>query len=311
MTVEFFRSEVSPKVACQLNIDRIDCIMRVSTIQSLIHRHLLATDVDTDTNLDESEVETKDGDILIVAFSLIIIGVFIGYCYESFDIFHKIERYFPHASANMILGFFVGLVLSLTGTLKEVFSFDPEFFFVYLLPPIIFSAGYNLPKDFFFHNFGSIMTFAFIGTTLSAFFIGACLTAAGQLGIIYDLTFTKNMMLGSLISAVDPVAVILVLKSLSVDEQLKVLLFGESVLNDAASVVINRVFVEIDEGGKSASEALAPAIPKIAGIAIASMLVGTVIALIVALLHKWSKMKIKKDCYEIELAAFLLGTLYI
>ena len=148
--------------------------------------------------------------------------------------------------------------------------------------------------------------------------------------MIENLTFTKNMMLGSLISAVDPVAVILVLKSLSVDEQLKVLLFGESVLNDAASVVINRVFVDIDNGGKSTSEALAPAIPQIAGIAIASMLIGTLIALMVALLHKWSKMKIRiykrkknkdnnskdenktkeKETDElelIELGAFLLG----
>ena len=148
--------------------------MRYSLSKSIISRHLLETA--DDENLDESDVETRDGDILIIAFCLIIVGVFIGYCYETFSVFHKIEKFFPHASANMILGFLVGLILSLTGTLTAVFSFDPEFFFIYLLPPIIFSAGYNLSKDFFFHNFGSVMTFAFIGTTLSAFFIGACLT---------------------------------------------------------------------------------------------------------------------------------------
>eukprot|EP01083_Nonionella_stella_P131406 399232_1 len=151
------------------------------------------------------------------------------------------------------------------------------------------------------------MTFAFIGTTVSAFFIGGFLTIFGQLGIIFEMSFTKNMILGSLISAVDPVAVILVLKSLQVDEQLKVLLFGESVLNDAAAVVINRVFVSIDKSEKSTSEALAPAIPQIAGIAIACMLIGTIIALFVALLHKFSRMNIKRDCYEIEMAFFLLG----
>jgi len=276
---------------------------------SWIARQLLQdSESSSTTSVPEEVKETKDGDILIISFALIIVGVLIGYCYESYACFRAMERYFPHASANMIFGFFVGLILSLTVTeFNDVFSFDPEFFFIYLLPPIIFSAGYNLRKDFFFHNFGSIMSFAFIGTTLSAFFIGACLTAAGQMGIVTELSFTKNMMLGSLISAVDPVAVILVLKSLSVDEQLKILLFGESVLNDAASVVINRVFVEIDKGGKSTSQALAPAIPQIAGIAIASMLIGTLIALFVALLHKWSKMNVKKGCAEIELAAFLLG----
>ena len=44
-----------------------------------------------------------------------------------------------------------------------------------------------------------------------------------------NLDFTKSMMLRSLISAVDPVAVILILKSLNLDEQLKIVLFGESV----------------------------------------------------------------------------------
>jgi len=261
----------------------------------------------TTTGTAEVEIEARDGDVLVISFVLLSIGVFLGYCYVTYGFFHKIERYFPAASTNMIMGFFVGLILWETNTLNNAFSFDPEFFFVYLLPPIIFSAGYNLPKDFFFHNFGSIMTFAFVGTTLSAFLIGGCLTGLGRIGLIEELSFTKNMLMGSLISAVDPVAVILVLKSLSVDEQLKVLLFGESVLNDAASVVINRVFTEIDVGGKSASEALAPAIPQIVGIAIASMLIGTVIALFVSMLHKFSKMHSKTDCAEIELAAFLLG----
>ena len=277
--------------------------MASSFLSRLTSRRLLQENDEPD----EVEIEAHDGDVLVISFVLLSVGVFLGYCYVRYAFFHKIERYFPHASSNMILGFVVGLVLFETGTLNDAFSFDPEFFFVYLLPPIIFSAGYNLPKDFFFHNFGSIMTFAFIGTTLSAFFIGGCLTGFGKAGLVEELSFTKNMMMGSLISAVDPVAVILVLKSLSVDEQLKVLLFGESVLNDAASVVINRVFVEIDIGGKSTSEALAPAIPQIIGIAIASMLIGTFIALSVAMLHKFSRMNVKKDCFEIELAAFLLG----
>ena len=191
--------------------------MRPSLYSRLISRRLLE-----DENADEVEIEAHDGDVLVISFVLLSVGVFLGYCYVTYSPFHKIERYFPHASSNMILGFFVGLLLYYAAPvfLNEAFSFDPEFFFVYLLPPIIFSAGYNLPKDFFFHNFGSIMTFAFVGTTLSAFFIGGCLTGFGKAGLIEELSFTKNMMMGSLIS---------VLKSLSVDEQLKVLLFGESV----------------------------------------------------------------------------------
>ena len=39
---------------------------------------------------------------------------------------------------------------------------------------------------------------------------------------------------------------------------------------------------------------------------VASMLIGTVIALIVALIHKWSKMNAQKEFDAIELTAFLL-----
>ena len=93
-------------------------------------------------------------------------------------------------------------------------------------------------------------------------------------------------------------------KTLSVDEQLKVILFGEAVLNDAAAVVINRVFVSISDDERTAVEALAPALPLIVGVACASMVLGMVCGLTAAFIHKHSRM----DKYpHIEFAAFLLG----
>lgn len=204
----------------------------------------------------------------------------------------------------MILGFIIGVILNLVGGLDNVFSFNPEFFFIYILPPIIFCAGYNVPKDFFFHNFGSIMIYAFVGTTISALFIGSCLYAFGKTSLTVEMSFVKNMMLGSLISAVDPVSIILVLKVLNIDEQLKVLLFGESVLNDAAAVVINRVFVSIEDNEKSELEALVPALPLIFGVAIASILIGTLMGLLLASIFKHLHMN---KTPEIELAAFFIG----
>ncbi|ETO16834.1 hypothetical protein RFI_20505, partial [Reticulomyxa filosa] len=112
------------------------------------------------------------------------------------------------------------------------------------------------------------------------------------------------MMLGSLISAVDPVAVLVVLKTLSVDEQLKVILFGESVVNDAAAVVINRVFVQVADKANSVQGALALATPTIIGIAVGSIAIGTVCAFFFAWIFKNAYLR---KYGEIEISVFLLA----
>lgn len=60
--------------------------------------------------------------------------------------------------------------------------------------------------------------------------------------------FIECMMFGSLLSATDPVATLALFQELNVDPQLYSLVFGESVINDAVSIVLYRTvetFVEI------------------------------------------------------------------
>ena len=252
----------------------------------------------------EEEKEIHDADVQVLAFFIIIASLVIGYLYERFEFFKKIEKVLPNASFNMIFGIILGAILGAFNGLSGVFQFSPEFFFVYLLPPIIFTAGVTMPKDFFFHNFATIMALAFIGTLLCSFFIGGILFSIGNTGAIESLSFTNCMIMGSLISAVDPVAVILALKTLNVDEQLKVLLFGESVLNDAVAVVINRVFVSVADDEKTVVEALAPSIPLIFGIGLASIIVGILFSLLLAFIFKHIEFR---KYPKIELGMFLLG----
>jgi len=71
-----------------------------------------------------------------------------------------------------------------------------------------------------------------LGIGLSLY--GVCLLAPSSLG---DVSLLHCLLFGSLIAAVDPVAVLSVFQEMHVNEQLHILVFGESLLNDAVTVV--------------------------------------------------------------------------
>uniref|UniRef100_A0A8B9HTS2 Sodium/hydrogen exchanger 8 n=1 Tax=Astyanax mexicanus TaxID=7994 RepID=A0A8B9HTS2_ASTMX len=96
-----------------------------------------------------------------------------------------------------------------------------------------------LPQGNFFQNIGSITLFAVIGTAISAFIVGGGIYFLGQVIPLY----LKCFAFGSLISAVDPVATIAIFNALNVDPVLNMLVFGESILNDAVSIVLTNCFV--------------------------------------------------------------------
>ncbi|KAH9361185.1 hypothetical protein HPB48_001543 [Haemaphysalis longicornis] len=122
-------------------------------------------------------------------------------------------------------------------------------FFLVLLPPIIYESGYNLHKGNFFQNIGSILIFSIIGTTISALVIGGGVYLLGLADVAYKLDFTESFAFGSLISAVDPVATLAIFHALDVDPVLNMLVFGESILNDAVSIVLATTILESGSPG--------------------------------------------------------------
>ncbi|KIJ60894.1 hypothetical protein HYDPIDRAFT_116570 [Hydnomerulius pinastri MD-312] len=138
-------------------------------------------------------------------------------------------------------GMFVGLVVRLApGTMiREMLTFKHTLFFNLLLPPIILNSGYELKQENFFRNFGSILTFAFLGTTISAVGVGVLVYIYSFLGFeSLNVTLLECLIFGSTLSATDPVTILAIFNQYKVDPKLYTIIFGESLLNDAVSIVM-------------------------------------------------------------------------
>ncbi|CAG2121550.1 unnamed protein product, partial [Medioppia subpectinata] len=139
------------------------------------------------------------------------------------------------------------------GDWKKEETLNPTMFFLILLPPIIYESGYNLHKGNFFQNFGSILVFAIVGTSISAFIIGGGVYVLGLADVAYKMNFTESFAFGALISAVDPVATLAIFNALDIDPILNMLVFGESILNDAVAIVLSTTALELSQMSSSVS----------------------------------------------------------
>lgn len=205
---------------------------------------------------------------------------------------HTGFQYIPESIVIVILGAAVGMTLNTlsnqnVSNWRKEEAFSPTAFFLILLPPIIFESGYNLHKGNFFQNIGSILVFAIFGTAISAFVTGFGIYFLGLADVVYKLSFVESCAFGSLISAVDPVATIAIFHALNVDPILNMLVFGESILNDAISIVLTTAILESNSPLISTGEAIMQGINRFCLMFFASAGIGVMFALVSALLLKY------------------------
>ncbi|KAH8246503.1 hypothetical protein KR038_006584 [Drosophila bunnanda] len=183
-----------------------------------------------------------------------IIGIWIlsaSIAKIGFHMTPKLHLIFPESCLLIVVGVVIGVVLYFC-TDVAVSPLTPNTFFFYMLPPIILDAGYFMPNRLFFDNLGTILLMAVVGTIFNIATIGGSLYACGMMGI-YGENETPGLMdvflFASLISAVDPVAVLAVFEEIHVNEILYIVVFGESLLNDAVTVVMYHMMESYNEIG--------------------------------------------------------------
>lgn len=169
--------------------------------------------------------------------------------------------------------------------------FTPQFFFLALLPPIIYSGGLGTKRKKFFANIGTIATMAIGGTLIAAIIVAGVLFAFSAGGVMEpQLTLFECFLFGSLISATDPVAVLAFFQAIRVDEDLYSVLLGESILNDAAAIVLFETVAKFGEEEVTAG-AVAIGVLDCAFIFTMSTLIGVGIALLNCLLFRFIDMR--------------------
>lgn len=163
---------------------------------------------------------------------------------KGFHVYHKITIWIPESCLLISIGLIVG------GIMHSVHEEPPavlssNVFFLYMLPPIVLDSGYFMPTRPFFENVGTVLWFAVVGTLWNSIGIGLSLFAICQIEAfgVQDINLQENLLFASIISAVDPVAVLTVFEDINVNEQLYIVVFGECLFNDAVTVVSGRAGV--------------------------------------------------------------------
>ncbi|XP_059832398.1 sodium/hydrogen exchanger 2-like [Hypanus sabinus] len=208
----------------------------------------------------------------------------------GFHLYIKLPSIVPESCLLIIVGLIMGgIMYGVNEGSAPVMSTDT--FFLYLLPPIVLDAGYFMPSRPFFENIGTILWYAVVGTIWNAFGVGLSLYGICQIDSfgLKDISLLYNLLFGSLIAAVDPVAVLSVFEEIHVNEQLHILVFGESLLNDAITVVLYKLFKTFCIMPSIAVSDILVGIIKFFLVGFGGLLVGVIYGIIAALTTRFTE----------------------
>ena len=116
---------------------------------------------------------------------------------------------------------------------------SPDVILFVFVPTLIYESALHLDIRQLRRNLLPVLTLAVPGLLLSTTIIGVVVWLASP----FD--FVSSLLLGSILSATDPVAVISLFRQLRAPARLTVLVEGESLFNDATAIVLSRILVSV------------------------------------------------------------------
>ena len=219
------------------------------------------------------------------------------------------------------MGIIIGVIFYFVNGGEYNLTFDESAFFYFLLPPIIFAAGYNLKRRNFFKNFPYIFIFGILGTIVTFLVILGLTYTVSEFDWIYlqsspdpirnksivHLSLSDCLYFAATTCATDTVASLTILKPRKYPKLFSVI-FGESTLNDVVAIILFQAINVLSQGQGTEISVDGSVIGTIIGnffkIGILSTLIGLACGLICSLLLKHAHFLKISVIFEISIIFF-------
>jgi len=166
----------------------------------------------------------------------------------------------------------VGFVVSAIPLDGNVIEVSPELAVTLVVPGLVFEAAYRLDGDELRRSFGGVALLAVPGVLVCAAVVAIVLHVATGLAL------EEAFVVGAIVSATDPVAVVATMRQLRAPSRLVTLIDAESLFNDGTAVLVYAIALGALSGQISLA---AGAVSFVVGIA-ASVAIGGVVGLALA-----------------------------
>jgi len=176
------------------------------------------------------------------------VGIYIGLWLLAcvVGIAAKLITHLPYTIFLTLVGLGIG-VLHIGPDLAET-GFGHELIFFVFLPPLLFQGAMHMDLDRLLKHLPPIVCFAVPGVIVSTLLVGGLI---GWLGGITSMLVA--LVFGALISPTDPVSVLALFRQADAPEDLRTLVEGESLFNDATGVVLFTILLEAASTGAGLS----------------------------------------------------------
>jgi len=175
----------------------------------------------------------------------------------------------------LVLG---GLALSFTSLFSNI-TIHPDLVFFIFLPPLLYEAAWQVSWKEFWRWRRLIASFAFLIVIITS-----CVIAFASNALIPGFTLALGFLLGGIISPPDAVSATTIMHRVNVPKSLVSIVEGESLLNDASSLIVFRfALAAVITGQFQFQEAALSFVVVI----VMGIVVGLLVGLVFYAVHRW------------------------